>query len=100
MVLEVPLLFETGGDRRCDVVAVVSAPGFLQTQRALRRPGMTADRLAAIRQRQAGDGEKMRRADFVIPTGLGRAVTLRRVRRIVTMLEQRRGRRWPPRGRP
>ncbi|MEM7568741.1 MAG: dephospho-CoA kinase [Pseudomonadota bacterium] len=76
-VLDVPLLFETGGEKRCDAVFVVSAPAFLQAQRALARPGMTAEKLAGIRAAQMPDADKRRRADAVIPTGLGKAVTLR-----------------------
>ena len=95
VVLDIPLLFETGGERRCDAVAVVWAPRFLQARRVLGRPGMTLERLAAIRAQQMPDREKRRRADFEVPTGLGRAFTLRRVRRIVTMLGERRGRKWP-----
>lgn len=96
-VLDIPLLFETGGEKRCDAVAIVSAPAFLQAQRVLRRPGMTATRLAAIRARQTPENEKLRCADFVIPTGLGRATALRRVRCIVRMLRQHRGHHWPSR---
>jgi len=96
VVLDIPLLFETGGERRCDVVAVVSAPAFVQARRVLARPGMTRNRLAAIVARQMPDAEKRRRANFVIPTGLGRAVTLRAVRRVVRRLARRRGRHWPP----
>lgn len=96
-VLDVPLLFETGGERRCDAVVVVSAPAFLQAQRVVRRPGMTAKRLSAIQARQMPESEKRRGADFIIATGLGRANTLRRVRRIVRMLGLRRGHHWPPR---
>lgn len=86
VVLDIPLLFETNGHRRCDRVAVVSCPAFLQAQRVLRRPGMTAQKLAAIRAQQLPDGEKRRRADFVLPTGIGRAPVLRGLRRIVTLL--------------
>lgn len=77
VVLDVPLLFETGGERRCDSVLVVSAPAFLQRQRALARPGMTPQKLAGILKAQMPDAQKRRRADAVIPTGLGKAVTLR-----------------------
>ncbi|MFO1152542.1 MAG: dephospho-CoA kinase [Rhodospirillales bacterium] len=83
VVLDIPLLFETGADRLCDLVVVVSAPRFLQTQRMLHRPGMTRQRLAAIRARQTDDGEKRRRADLVIPSGNGKAVTWRAIRRLV-----------------
>ncbi|CAA7621071.1 dephospho-CoA kinase [Magnetospirillum sp. SS-4] len=83
VVLDVPLLFESGGGRRCDKVAVVSCPAFLQAQRVLARPGMTAERLAAIRAKQMPDPEKRRRADFVIQTGLGRPFAIRRLKRMV-----------------
>lgn len=86
VALDIPLLFETGGQRRCDKVAVVSCPAFLQTQRVLKRPGMTRERLAAIRKQQMADGQKRRRADFVIPSGLGKLVTLRRLKRVVTLM--------------
>lgn len=85
-VLDVPLLFETGGDAACDAVAVVTAPAFLQAQRVLRRRGMTAARLKAIRARQMPDREKLRRADFVIQTGLDRRSSLRALRRMVSIL--------------
>lgn len=86
VVLDIPLLFETGGQRRCDRVAVVTAPAFLQAQRVLRRPGMNAAKLAAIRAQQMPDAEKRRRADFVLPTGTGRAPVLRGLKRIVTLM--------------
>ena len=85
-VLDVPLLFETGAEKRCDAVAVVVAPAFLQAQRVLRRRSMTPARLAAIRARQMPDREKLRRADFVIHTGLGRRSSLRELRRMVSIL--------------
>lgn len=85
-VLDIPLLFETGGQRRCDYVLVVSAPPLIQRQRVLRRPGMTEIRFAAILGQQMPDSEKRRRADFVVPTGLGRNPTLRRLSVIVRLL--------------
>jgi dephospho-CoA kinase len=94
VVLDVPLLYETGGERRVDAVAVVSAPPFVQAQR-LHRRGMSEARLAAIRARQTSDAEKRRRADFVIPTGLDRRRSLRAVARIVDRVRHRPGRRWP-----
>jgi dephospho-CoA kinase len=93
VVLDVPLLFESGGARRCDYVLVVSAPLFLQRQRVLRRPGMTEARFAAILSQQMPDREKRRRADFVVPTGLGRNLTLRRLEAILRILRDRHTRR-------
>ena len=92
VVLDVPLLFETGGERRCDYVLVVSAPAFVQRQRVFRRPGMTEIRLAAILQKQLPDAEKRRRADFVLPTGAGRNLTLRRLRAVIRLLGSRQAR--------
>lgn len=86
VALDVPLLFETGGDRRCDFVAVVSAPAFLQRQRVLARPGMTEARFRAVLAKQMPDAEKRKRADFVVSTGLGRAMTWRTLTRIVRRL--------------
>lgn len=83
VALDIPLLFETEGQRRCDAVAVVSAPAFVQAQRVLRRPGMTAEKLAGIRASQMPDREKRRRADAVIPTGRGRRATLAALVRVV-----------------
>jgi dephospho-CoA kinase len=83
VVLDIPLLFESGSERRCDAVAVVSAPAFLQRARVLARPDMSEARLAAILAQQMPDSEKRRRADFVVPTGLGRRLTLRRLAAIV-----------------
>jgi dephospho-CoA kinase len=86
VVLDIPLLFETGGERRCDYVLVVTAPKFLQRQRVLRRSGMTAERLDAILKEQMPDAEKQRRADFVVRTGLNRKLSLQRLRAIVRLL--------------
>ena len=85
-VLDIPLLFETGGEDICDYVFVVSAPAFLQRQRVLARPGMTAERLSSILKKQMPDGEKRRRADYVLHTGLGRAVTVRAIKKILRHL--------------
>ncbi|NBN65598.1 dephospho-CoA kinase [Microvirga tunisiensis] len=71
VVLDIPLLFETGGERRVDAVAVVTASPEVQRARALARPGMTPERFEAIVARQMPDAEKRRRAHFLIDTGLG-----------------------------
>ena len=86
VVLDIPLLFESGSERRCDYVLVVSAPGLVQRQRVLRRPGMTERRMRAILANQMPDREKRRRADFVVPTGMSRSLSLRRLRAIVRQL--------------
>ncbi|BBK45286.1 dephospho-CoA kinase [Allostella vacuolata] len=77
VVLDIPLLFEKGHQRRCDYVIVVSAPAFLQRQRVLRRPGMTEEKFRGTLAQQTPDVEKRRRADWVVPTGLGRGFTRR-----------------------
>jgi dephospho-CoA kinase len=81
VVLDIPLLFETGGERRCDGVLVVSAPRAIQLARVMARPGMTKDRLAAVEARQMPDAQKRRLADIVIPTGSGKRQSLQALRR-------------------
>ena len=66
IVLDVPLLFETGGESRVDAVVVVSAPADVQRARVLKRPGMTAEKLDALLARQMSDAEKRARAHFVV----------------------------------
>ena len=85
VVLDVPLLFETGGERRCDLVVVVSASATIQRQRALARPGMTHEKLAGILARQMPDARKRRRGDVVAVTGLGLLPTLRALKRAVRL---------------
>ncbi|KQT85549.1 dephospho-CoA kinase [Aurantimonas sp. Leaf443] len=82
-VLDIPLLYETGGEARCDAVAVVSAPAEIQRARVLARPGMTPDRFSAILAKQVPDEEKRRRADIVIDTGTSLETTRAAVERIV-----------------
>jgi dephospho-CoA kinase len=88
VALDIPLLYETGSERRCDAVVVVSAPSFVQAARVLHRPGMTAQRLAAILARQTPDAVKQRKADFVVPTGLDRRTGLQALARVVTLARQ------------
>jgi dephospho-CoA kinase len=71
VVLDVPLLFETGAEQCCDAVVVVSAPAEVQRRRAFERPGMTEDKLTAILTKQVPDAEKRRRADFVVDSSQG-----------------------------
>ncbi|MBY6264697.1 dephospho-CoA kinase [Azospirillum sp. 412522] len=97
-VLDIPLLFETDGQRRVDATIVVSAPFAVQRARVLARPGMTAEKFAGILARQMPDVEKRRRADHVVPTGAGRLVTRRALQGIVRDVAKRPGRHWPPRG--
>ncbi|KMO21898.1 dephospho-CoA kinase [Methylobacterium platani] len=71
VVLDVPLLFETGGEAGCDAVAVVTAPPEVQRARVLARPGMTEEAFGQILAKQMPDAEKRRRADYLIETDRG-----------------------------
>lgn len=82
-VLDIPLLFETGGDAFVDAVVVVTADPEVQAARVLARPGMTRDRFEAILARQTPDAEKRRRADFLVDTGRGLDAARDQVRQIV-----------------
>lgn len=95
-VLDIPLLFETGGDAFVDAVVVVTADPEVQATRVLARPGMTRDRFEAILARQTPDAEKRRRADFLVDTGRGLDAAREQVAQIVgTVLDPA----WtPPRG--
>lgn len=86
VLLDIPLLFETGGMDRVDKVVVVTAPAEEQRARVLRRPGMTEEKFAAILARQVPDAEKRRRADFIIDTGGGMDAARAAVRAIVAEL--------------
>lgn len=96
--LDIPLLFETHGERRVDRTIVVSAPLRVQRARVLARPGMTAEKFAGILARQMPDAQKRRRADFVVNTGGGRLGTRRVLREIINKAKRIPGRHWPPRG--
>ena len=88
VVLDVPLLFETGGDKAMGAVAVVSAPEAVQRQRVLARPGMSPEKLNAILKRQTPDAEKRARADFVIDTGQGLEAARTQVKAILKTLAE------------
>lgn len=86
VVLDVPLLFEKGGWRRCHLTVVVSAPFRVQRARVLARPGMTPEKFAGILKGQMPDREKRGRADVVIETGRGRRHSWLAVKRLVASL--------------
>jgi len=94
VVLDVPLLFETGGEARVDVTVVVSAPSEMQWQRVLERPGMTVEKLEAILKKQVPDAEKRARADFVVDTSKGLADAEAQVVAIIDALKHRDGKIW------
>jgi dephospho-CoA kinase len=85
-VLDIPLLFETGGRNRVDKVAVVTAPADIQRERVLARPGMTEEKFASILAKQVPDAEKRRLADFIIDTGQGLEVAKKSVEEIIATL--------------
>ncbi len=86
-VLDVPLLLETGGERRVDLVVVASAPRSVQRTRVRKRRQMTDAQINTIISRQMPDAEKRRRADVIISTGLSRHHALRRLRRLIRELQ-------------
>jgi len=83
VVVDVPLLFETAAQSRCDAVVVVSAPPEIQRKRALERPGMTEEKFAALLAQQMPDEEKRRRADFVVDSSQGFDHTRAQIRDIL-----------------
>lgn len=86
VVLDIPLLFETGGESRVDRIVVMTAPAAVQRERVLARPGMTEEKFAAILARQVPDAEKRARADFVIDTSGGFDVTRAEIGKIIEQL--------------
>jgi dephospho-CoA kinase len=100
VVLDIPLLYETGGERLVDAVVVVSARPMLQAQRVLRRRGMSARRMDAILRRQLPDAEKRRRADFVIRTDLDLRHAKVAIAGVIDAARVRPARAWPRRWPP
>lgn len=90
-VLDIPLLFETDGDRLVDIILLVSAPKQIQAERVLARSGMTLEKFEAIHARQIPDAEKRARADAIIDTGLPLDETLRQVDNWLESLKNRDG---------
>lgn len=90
-VLDIPLLFETGGRERVDRVVVVTAPAEIQRERVLARPGMTRQKFEAILMRQVPDAEKRRLADYIIGTGEGMEAARASVGRLVEKLKTEQG---------
>ena len=91
VLLDVPLLFETAGERGCDAVVVVSAPAQLQRQRAFERPGMTEEKFAALVAKQMPDAEKRRRADFIVDSSQSFEHARAQVRDILQAVAKMRG---------
>jgi len=89
VVLDIPLLFETGGDRRVDEVVVVSAPADVQRARVRLRRGVTDAQAHALIARQMPDAEKRRRADIVVRTGLSRHHAQRRLRGLIREMRRK-----------
>jgi len=85
-VLDIPLLFETGGDRHCDFTLVVTAPAEVQRERVLARPGMTVEVFQSIVARQMPDADKRARADFILSTAHGFDFAQDHVRAIVALM--------------
>jgi len=88
VVLDIPLLYETGGDASVEAVVVVSAPPEMQRERVLARPGMTPERLDAILAQQLADAEKRARAHYVVDTGKGLEAARAQVQAIIADLRK------------
>ena len=90
VLLDIPLLYETGGEKRVDKVVVVTCDPQVQRERVLARPGMTEEKFQLILSRQMPDAEKRRRADFIIDTGRGLDAAREQVEEIIARLTERR----------
>ena len=97
VVLDIPLIFETGGRERVDVVVVVSAPAAMQRERVLARPGMSEEKFLSILAKQVPDEEKRCQADFIVDSSKGLDHAFKEVKAIVAALEGRPGKIWQTR---
>jgi dephospho-CoA kinase len=97
VVLDIPLLFETGGETRVDVSVVVSAPADLQRTRVLARPGMSVEKFEAIFAKQVPDAEKRQRADFIVDSSKGLESARQDVKGIIAALKGQAGKIWDAR---
>ena len=93
--LDIPLLFETNGQKRMDATLVVETSTAIQTHRALRRPGMTQAKLKTILAKQMSPFEKRKRADFVVQSGFDRSTTTEALTQIIRNISMRPGHAWP-----
>ena len=89
-VLDIPLLFETGAEKRCAAVVVVSAPAEVQRERVMARPGMTAEKFASILAKQMPDSEKRAKADFIVDSSRGLEAAQQQVRDILASIRKKR----------
>jgi dephospho-CoA kinase len=80
---DIPLLFETNGEKSCNIIVVVSAPFFIQQQRALNRPYMNKKKFYNILKTQLSDKEKRKKADFIVNTGIGYRYTRNQVKKLL-----------------
>lgn len=89
VALDIPLLFETGAETRVDYTAVATAPFHIQTARVLKRKGMDEERFFKILAGQMHNPEKCKRADFLLPTGLGKAHTMKAVQTMLQVIKEK-----------
>lgn len=100
VVLDIPLLFESGAAKEVDVVVLVTAPEAVRRKRVLARPGMSEAKLDALLARQMPEGERRKHADFIVETDQGINHAEAQVKAILSALAGRKGRVWPPRPTP
>lgn len=97
VVLDIPLLFETGGETRVDISVVVSAPADLQRERVLARPGMSAEKFESILAKQVPDAQKREKADFIVDSSRGLEPAMEDVKGIIEALKGSEGKIWEER---